>query len=421
MLKLIQKDLKLFFTDKRAMMLTFLLPITLITLFAFAFGAVGNDKNKSKEYILPISDLDNSAASKAAIAELDTEKSIKVNLVPLADAQEAVKKGKADCVLIFYKGFSDSLDNGNTLPIELKYDEAQEVQVSMLQQALFKTMAMLPYNNPKNMQVRMNKQFDKMLGSNHKTDGIHFLFDTLYNAIAAGMSGNKPSSSNSVFSMASEVKMTKIIQAKTENSLGLIQAVAGTAIMMLLFSVAAIGASLLDEKQDGTLKRLLYSPISTNQILFGKMIYAMLIACIQLCIMFTYSYLVFGLDIMPHLPQLILMIFATAYACSSFGVVLASFAKSRQQIQGYSTLIVLVMSCIGGSMIPLFIMPDIMQKIALVTVNYWGIQGFYDILWRMLPITDITFLSRIIVLLIIGTVLNLLALRMFRKNVLSIA
>jgi ABC-type multidrug transport system permease subunit len=114
------------------------------------------------------------------------------------------------------------------------------------------------------------------------------------------------------------------------------------------------------------------------------------------------------------------MIFVTAYACSSFGIFLASFSKSRQQVQGLSKLIVLIMSGIGGSMIPIFMMPEFMQKIAVVSVNYWGVQGFYDIFWRLLPLTDITFLSRVFVLVGTGTLLNIIALLMFKKNILKI-
>jgi hypothetical protein len=66
-------------------------------------------------------------------------------------------------------------------------------------------------------------------------------------------------------------------------------------------------------------------------------------------------------------------------------------------------------------------MPLLMQKISVFTVNYWGIQGFYDIFWRMLPITDPSFLTRILVLIIIGTVLNFIAMQMFKKNALEIA
>ena len=114
------------------------------------------------------------------------------------------------------------------------------------------------------------------------------------------------------------------------------------------------------------------------------------------------------------------MIFVTSYACSSFGIFLASFAKSRQQVQTLSTLVILVMSAIGGSMVPVFIMPEFMQKIAVFSVNYWGIQGFYDIFLRLLSITDITFLSRVFALIFIGTLLNFIALLMFKKNILKI-
>jgi hypothetical protein len=70
-------------------------------------------------------------------------------------------------------------------------------------------------------------------------------------------------------------------------------------------------------------------------------------------------------------------------------------------------------------MIPIFVMPVIMQKMAVFTVNYWGIQGIYDIFWKLLPLTDITFLSRVFVLLCIGFVLNFIALLMFRRNILK--
>ena len=208
----------------------------------------------------------------------------------------------------------------------------------------------------------------------------------------------------------------KMNNSEEGNLVGLVHSVAGTSVMMLLFSVAGIGGSLLDEKQEGMLKKLLCSPIPHDYILFGKLVFANIISIIQLTIMFVYAWLVFGLDILHHLPALVFMIFSIAYACSGFGVVLASFANTRQQVQGFSTAIVLVMSGIGGSMIPVFAMPEIMQKIAVASVNYWGIQGIYDIFWKLIPLTDMTFLSRVFVLLCIGSFLNFIALLMFRRK-----
>jgi ABC-type multidrug transport system permease subunit len=78
------------------------------------------------------------------------------------------------------------------------------------------------------------------------------------------------------------------------------------------------------------------------------------------------------------------------------------------------------MSAIGGSMIPSFIMPAFMQKLSIFSVNYWGIQGFYDVYWRELMITDPTFLTRVVVLIGIGLLLNLIAVRLFRRNIIAL-
>ena len=408
MIKLALKDIQLFFADKRALMLTVAVPMALITLFAFAFGGAGQTKGESRPKTLVIADEDKTEVSKNTIAELDSLKEFKVSQTSLDSAENLVKKGDVAAILVFHKGFRDSINAGNKPPIEFKYDAAKEAETGILQGALLGNLMGI---------IGVKSSAKSAL---EKFDSENPTMDSATRERIHTQISNNFSSSESKKQSDSFIKSTPLI-AEEENSPGLIHAVAGTAIMMLLFSVVGMGASLLDEKQEGTLKKLLYSPIRPNSILFGKMIYANFVSAFQLVIMFIYAKLVFGLDIFSHLAAILLMILAIGYACSSFGVFLASFSKSRQQVQGMSTLIILVMSCIGGSMIPTFIMPVFMQKISVFSVNYWGIQDFYDIFWRMLPINDPTFLSRILVLFLIGTVLNFIALQMFKKNILKIA
>lgn len=424
MIKIAIKDLKLFLKDKRSLALTFAIPIALITLFAFAFGGIGKEENSSKITLL-ISDLDNTSASKGAIKQLDSLSSIQTKQIELQEAEKLIKNGKASSALIFHKGFSDSLVNGNDLPIELKYDEAREIEVGLLQQSLIPTLSMLPFSTENSNEV-LGKKLIKSNGIDdvQSQQNVQTQSDGLFKAISDGIAkSNRDKNQNSNPASAfffQNLKMTKLLKAKNDNQLGLVQAVAGTAVMMLLFSVVGIGMGLLDEKKEGTLKRLIYSPIKPVDILLGKMISANIISVLQLLVMFLFANIVFGLEIYSHFPELLLTIIATAFACSAFGVFIASIAQKREQIQGLSTLIILVMSAIGGSMIPLFFMPSFMQKIAVVSVNYWSIQGFYDIFWRNLSITDPTFLSRILVLFIIGGILNLIAIRLFKKNVLKL-
>ncbi|MBS1558746.1 MAG: ABC transporter permease [Bacteroidetes bacterium] len=422
MIKLAIKDLKLFFKDRRSMLLTFAIPIALITLFAFAFGGAGRSNGDTKISLL-VSDLDHTATSKEVIKQFDSLKSLQIKTLPLEDAEKAIKKGSESCVLVIHKGFTDSLKSGAALPLELKYDEAKGMEVGLLQQSLIPTLSMLPFSLG-NSKEAMGNKLAKMTGTSNPQvrQTIQTQSNNLFDAISKGISenGSKKKNNPTKSFMGGDIKMTKLVKATNDNQLGLIQAVAGTAVMMLLFSVVGIGMGLLDEKQEGTLKRLLYSPMDPLNILFGKMISANIISIFQLLIMFLFASVVFGLDIISHLPGLLITILATAFACSAFGVLLASFAKNRQQVQGLSTLIILVMSAIGGSMIPLFIMPAIMQKAAVISVNYWSIQGFYDVFWRNLSIFNPTFISRILVLFLIGIILNSLAIVMFRKNILKL-
>ncbi len=404
MYKLFKKDLKLFFKDKQAVLLTFLLPIILISLFAFAFGGLGGG-GSSKPIELLVADLDGTGSSVNIIAELDSLDGLIVIQTDFGKAKELVGKGDYAAALIFHPGFEDSVNAGKEMPVELLYDEAREMEVGMLQPVLIGGLM------SQVGQQTVVANIDSYLVENHPD-----LDQGIKKQILEDASSDDESSTSFDFDAA--LKMTSIVGEKKEANLGLIQAVAGTAIMMLLFSVAGIGTSILEEKENGTINRLLYSPLKPDSILYGKMLYAFVIAVLQLTVMFLFAWVVFGLNLLTNIPALILMIVATGFAVSSFGIFLAAIAKTRQQAQGLSTLIILIMSAIGGSMIPLFIMPAIMKKIAVFSVNYWGIQGFYDIFWRGLPLVNI--LPRILVLLAIGMVMTLISVRLFKKTVISL-
>ncbi len=405
-LTILKKDLKLYFSDKKGVLLTFLMPILLITLFAFAFGGT-KGTSKSKPIELLVADIDNTSDSKSVLANLDSLSGITLIPKEVNEASDLVLKGKYVAVLIFDKGFQDSIIAGKSLPMELKYDAAREIEMGMLQGVLMQEL--MGAVGKKMIKSRMTSYFDTNYSAMNPAIRTKIFDDMDSDKVGVGSSMNS----------GMDLKMTSVIKEDSKKgNLGLIQAVAGTAIMMLLFSIAAIGGGLLDEKEAGTLKRLLYSPLKPTDILFGKMATAIIISILQLVVMFVYSWVVFDLPIFIDIPSLILMILATAFAVSSFGMFLVAIAKSRQQLQGLSTIIIMMMSAIGGSMIPLFIMPVFMQKIAVVSVNYWGIQGFYDIFWRGLPLVDI--LPKMGVLIFIGLTMSLISMRLFKKNLLRL-
>jgi ABC-2 type transport system permease protein len=399
MFKLFRKDLTLFFHDQRSVILTFLLPVILITLFAFAYGSIGAYNGRSEPVNLLVSDLDQTRSSKEIIHKIDSLEDIRIIASDSIKSKELVIKGKYACALIIYKGFQDSLEAGNTMPVELVYDRSREMEIGILQQSLISTLM------SSGGEIIVKKSIEKYL---------HDKFPDIDKSTSDNILRNVIKDDNNKIT----IQWTSIVGEKNDTKLGLIQAVAGTAILMLLFSVAGVGTSILEEKENGTINRLLYSPLKGSTILYGKMLFAFFISILQLTAMFLFAWLMFNMDLSINIPALILMILATSFAVSSLGIFLAAVAKTRQQAQNLSTIIILVMSAIGGSMIPIFIMPLLLQKIALLSVNYWGIQGFYDIFWRVLPLKSI--LPKILILMGIGFVMTLSSIRLFKKRIMKL-
>jgi linearmycin/streptolysin S transport system permease protein len=403
-LLIIKKDLNLFLAYKKGLILTFLVPIILISLFAFAFGGIGKDSDDIKEIILLYTDKDNSLLSKKITASLDSLKEIK--MMPIAEDKglELLKKGKEVALLIIEKGLQDSVNQSKQLPVILKYDASHPFEYGILKSIVtgkIISASMKDFQKNK-INTYINSNFTD-LSTNTKEKIMHDIDNnTAMNSDSGALS----------------LKSESISSNKNDNkNLGLIQAVAGTAIMMLLFSITGIGGGLLEEKESGTLTRLLYAPIKATDLLFGKMGAILIISIAQLGIMFVFAWLAFGLPIFNDLTSLVVLTIAVAFSVASFGIFLVSIAKTRQQLQNLSTITILVMSALGGSMIPLFIMPAIMRKIAVISLNYWGIQGYYDIFWRALPFTDV--LPRIGVLVLIGIVMTSISISLFKRNIAS--
>ncbi len=407
---ILKKELKALLKDRRAVILGLLMPIILITVFSLAFGGI-NNKSEEKKIQLLVCDEDKSPITKQAIAGIDSIKMLEVYTTTTDSALALVKAGKYPAALIFRKGFNDSVKAIRPLPWELKYDATQAIEMGMMQQYLAQSLFA---NVGKPMSEKMilrnaRKQFSGM--------------DSMSQAIMAlQMKKSFETNSGDMDKLQQDIMKIKSAPiAQAQNNDGLVQALAGTAVMMLLFSLTAVGGRLLEEKENGTLKRLLYSPLTASDILTGKIMSAMVFAICQLFIMLTYSSFVFGLVIIPKLGSILLLVPAIAFACSGFGMFLASFVKSREQLQSMSTLCILIMSVIGGSMVPSFLMPHWMQNVGHASINYWAIQGFYDIFSRGIAISDPVFLEKVGILTAIGAVLTAISFSLFRKNVTSMA
>ena len=98
--------------------------------------------------------------------------------------------------------------------------------------------------------------------------------------------------------------------------------------------------------------------------------------------MFLWGTVAFGLPLFSHLGGFAVMTLVTSAAAAALALMLASVAKSRAQLSGFSTILILTMSALGGSMFPRFLMSETMQRVGLVTFNAWALDGYLKVFWR---------------------------------------
>jgi ABC-2 type transport system permease protein len=444
--RLAAKDLRLYARDRAGLALGFLLPIALITVMGLVFQNMAGDGGMPKPAV-SVADFDGTEASRVFTAGLGTgpaEVKPWNDAGPPRDRDDVVarvKKGRPSLVLVIGAGFAAALEAGKEPPLELVCDLSKNMEIALLEQAVM--TALMDAHGEKVGRLMTLKGVAALgeglsLGEG-ATKALESMargfFDRFERELAtkesrpAGRSGAAETKSEGKTGVAGfpglaaafGMKVTKVGGEgigggdKEKNRIGMVcQSVAGTAVMMLLFGLVACGTTLLSEAEEGTLRRLLLTPAPRNAILLGKFLYCFVVGLAQLVVMFAYGRFAFGLPVERHLGGVAAFACATAAAATGFGVLLAVLGRTRKQVEGLSTLIILVMSAVGGAWFPLFIMPKLMQTLSRFTLTAWAMEGFNGLFWYDLPLSEL--LLPLGVLFAVAATLYLIASAVFRKR-----
>src|SRR5471030_1827001 len=107
LLAMVRKDLQLFFSDRRSVIVSFVVPIAIASFFGAVFSGGGQDREPAR-IAVAIVDQDNSTISKAIIAGATADKNLKVAQPSEDAARESVRKGDTPVAVIIPKGFGDA-------------------------------------------------------------------------------------------------------------------------------------------------------------------------------------------------------------------------------------------------------------------------------------------------------------------------
>jgi ABC-2 type transport system permease protein len=411
--------------DRGALALSFVLPIVFFTIFAVIFA--GRRDTTPKVRVLVV-DEDHSAVSLRLIKGLKQEGSLQVfsrpapkNGVEQPDytaiaAEAAVRAGDAPVAIVIPRGFGQSpISFGadrDRVSIQLLEDSSDMVASQMIA-GLLQEVAMTAMPDIMAEQgTRMLDRYSGGLTAEQRKRMDEALASLRRKQASADGTGDARNPGNPFDGGIIAVQARNVVGENKNNPMVSFYA-AAIGVMFLLFTSSGAAGALLDEAESGTLDRVLSSRVTMTALLAGKICYNTLLAFVQLVVMFLWGWAVFKLDLWSHIPGFVIMGLSTAFAVAAFGVLLASACKTRAQLGALSTLVILIMSSIGGSMFPRFLMPEAMQKAGLLTINAWAIDGFTKVFWRDEPVTHLW--PQVAVLLATATTLFVVARRLSRR------
>ncbi len=388
--------------DRVGQLITFLLPVAFFSVFAAVFSGFGPDRVPRID--VAVVDEDQSEASERFVAALKKDDGLRVqthrgeppNPIAREEAREMVVGRDVPVAVIIRPGFTDKFgkifgESASDEPaIDVLADTADPVAPQMIAGLIQKNAMTAMPNLFMQRGVDMLEQYGGPLTAMQTTAVAQWLEllnkpdDTPAEAtsqpeVPAEETEPQPAFAQGLVS----IKVHDLLASDPDKSPVNAFYAAGTAVLFLLFSTMAIGGVLLEEQSNGTLERLLASNLTMGKLLAGRWLYATLLGCAQLSIMFTWGALIFGVKLFTpaHLAGFAVMTLVTAAAAAGFGFVLATACRTRTQLDGIGAIVILMMSAVGGSMFPRFIMSEWMQNLGLITFNAWALDGYQKVFW----------------------------------------
>jgi ABC-2 type transport system permease protein len=385
--------------DRVAQAMTFVLPIVFFSIFAAVFGGRGEQPTPRVE--IAVVDEDRSELSGRLAAALAKEPTLKVRTTvkdegatterPLdRDAARAlVRGGEVSVAVVLPAGFGAgglSFAPGKRVSVLLLTDPADPVAPQMVAGLLQKVaMTAAP-----DVMIRSSvSEFERYAGAltADQRSAVDSWLPRLKQTPAAAGGGAGAGSAAIGGLVATEI--VDVLRDGAQRKGIIAFYAAGMGVMFLLFTCAGAGGALIEEQESGTLERLLSSRLGMSRLLAGKWLYLTALGSVQMTVMFTWGAVAFGLPLASHLVGFALVTVVTAAAAAAFGLVLASACRTRAQLGGISTIVILVMSAAGGSMFPRFLMPEGMQRLGLLTFNGWALDAYLKVFWRETPLLDL--------------------------------
>ena len=392
---IVRKDLLMFFSDRRAVIMSFVAPVAIASFFGFIFS--GSKDREAARVPIRVVDDDRSAISTAIARGLAEDKSLAVAGGTLDDAREAVRKGKTTVAIVVPRGFGDAagqafFGGGEKPQLDLLYDPSHATELAMvrgiLTQHVMQAVSAEMFGGDQGRRLTQ-RSLEQLQAPGVPRDADRKALGDMLSSInrwyerapASPVPGASPAPARGL-SMPYGVREQAVTAQAGVAYNGFAHAFAGMGVQFLLFACIDLAIGMLLERQLGLWKRLRAAPMSRLVLLAAKAASGATIALLSLGVTFAFGMAVFGIRVEGSWPGFLAVCVATALMASSFGLLIAALGKTPQATRGVAILAVLLMVMLGGAWVPSFVFPAWLQKVTLVIPARWAVDGLDATTWR---------------------------------------
>lgn len=409
----VRKDLQLYLTDRRAVLMQMVAPVVISAFFGFVFSRGAGDSGTARVAVRVV-DQDGSEISRAIQEALAGDPMLDATTSGLPEAREDVRRGRAAVAVVLPAGFGEAARDGLFRPGEkpevgLLYDPSHAPERALVE-GLLTQHAMQSVSrhafSPSGVEAQLRSIERAPLEPARKA----LVRDLLRSAAELGAtgSGGVPATMTLPYALRAEA----VTSPRAEPYNAFAHSFAGMSVQFILFSGINLGVAMLYDRQRGVWKRLRAAPLSKAFVLGARTLSGALIALVTLAVIFGAAIALFGVRVQGSVAGFVGILVGFALMSSTFGLLIASLGRTPEATRGVSIFAVLIMVMLGGAWVPSFLFPAWLQKVTLAVPARWAVDGIEAMTWRGLPLGSA--LPAIAVLFGFAVLFEALALLRFR-------